>query len=168
MEEFATLWQEHILVGSKASTIRAAKSHLNVHILPHFGKRSLDEIGVQAQQFFVTKLAQANLSRKTRLNILSTLSSILETAKSWGYMCQLVDYKRLTFPSEDVEPEARFFTSEEVGKIIAAAREPYKVMFMLLAVTGMRAGEMLGLQWGDLDFDKNLLHIRRSAWFGRV
>jgi integrase len=168
MNEFATLWQEHVLVGMKPSTARAAKSHLTVHILPHFGKRTLDEIGVQAQQFFVTKLAQASLSRKTLLNILSTLSSILETAKRWGYVCQPVDYKTLTIPVAEVEPEARFFTVQEVGKIIAVAREPHKTMFMVLALTGMRAGEMLGLQWGDIDFEKGLLSVRRSAWYGRV
>jgi integrase len=168
MNEFAALWQQHVLVGNKPSTVRSAKSHLTVHILPHFGKRGLDEIGVQAQQFFVTKLAQANVSRKTLLNILSTLSSILDTAKSWGYVCQSVDYKSLTFPVAEVEPEARFFSLEDVGKIIAVAREPYKTMFMLLALTGMRAGEMLGLQWGDIDFEKGLLSVRRSAWYGRV
>jgi integrase len=168
MDEFATIWQEHILVGAKPSSIRSAKSHLNVHILPHFGKRGLDEIGVQAQQFFVTKLAQANLSRKMILNVLSTLASILQTAKGWGYVCQMVDYKSLTIPTEEVQTEARFFTVEEVGKIIAAAREPYKTMFWLLAMTGVRAGEMLGLQWQDIDFDKGLLNIRRSAWYGRV
>jgi len=57
---------------------------------------------------------------------------------------------------------------DEVGKIIAAAREPYKTMFWLLATTGMRAGEMLGLQWSDIDFEKGLLNIRRSAWYGHV
>ena len=41
-------------------------------------------------------------------------------------------------------------------------------MFWLLAMTGIRAGEMLGLQWQDIDFDKGLLNIRRSAWYGRV
>jgi integrase len=168
MDEFATIWQEHILVGYKPSSIRSARSHLNVHILPHFGKRGLDEIGVQAQQFFVTKLAQASLSRKMILNVLSTLASILQTAKGWGYVCQIVDYKSLTVPTEEVQTEARFFTLEEVGKIIAAAREPYKTMFWLLAMTGIRAGEMLGLQWQDIDFDKGLLNIRRSAWYGRV
>jgi integrase len=168
MDEFATIWQEHILAGDKPSSIRSAKSHLNVHILPHFGKRGLDEIGVQAQQFFVTKLAHTNLSRKMILNVLSTLASILRTAKGWGYVCQMVDYKCLTIPTEEVQTEARFFTLEEVGKIIAAAREPYKTMFWLLAMTGMRAGEMLGLQWRDIDFDKGLLNVRRSAWYGRV
>ena len=123
---------------------------------------------MQAQQFFVTKLAQANLSRKMILNVLSTLASILQTAKGWGYVCQMVDYKSLAVPTEEVQTEARFFTLEEVGKIIAAAREPYKTMFWLLAMTGIRAGEMLGLQWQDIDFDKGLLNIRRSAWYGHV
>jgi hypothetical protein len=99
---------------------------------------------------------------------LSTLASILQTAKGWGYVCQIVDYKCLTIPTKEVQTEARFFTVEEVGKIIAAAREPYKTMFWLLAMTGMRAGEMLGLQWADIDFEKGLLNIRRSAWYGRV
>lgn len=168
MSEFATLWQEHVLVGMKPSAARSAKSHLNLHILPHFGKRGLDEIGVQAQQFFVTKLAQEHVSRKTLLNIMSTLSSILSTAKRWGYVCQTVDYKSLSFPTAEVEQEAPFFTLEQVGKIIAIAREPYKTMFLILALTGMRAGEMLGLQWGDIDSEKSLLSIRRSAWCGHV
>jgi integrase len=64
--------------------------------------------------------------------------------------------------------EARFFTVQEVGKIIAAAREPYRTMFCLLAMTGMRADEMLGLQRQDIDSDEGLLNIRRSAWYGRV
>jgi len=55
-----------------------------------------------------------------------------------------------------------------VGKIIAAAPESYKTMFTILAMTGMRAGEMLGLQWTDIDFTRGLLHIRRSAWYGQI
>ena len=168
MEEFAELWQQQVLVGQKPSTVRSAKSHIKTHILPCFGKRGLDEIGIEAQQVFVTKLAMANLSRKMVRNVMSTLSSLLETAKAWGYVCQSVNYKALVFPAEEVQPEARFFTLEELGKIIAAAREPYKTMFLVLALTGMRAGEMLGLQWQDVNFDHGVLNIRRSAWYGRI
>ena len=53
-------------------------------------------------------------------------------------------------------------------KIIAAAFEPYKTMFIILAMTGMRTGEMLGLQWTDIDFNRLLIHIRRSAWYGHL
>jgi integrase len=168
MEEFAERWREQILVGQKPSTKVSAESHLRTHILPHFGKHSLDQIGTEAQQIFVTKLTRANLSRKTTLNVMSTLSSILSTAKTWGYVCEPVRYESLVHPCEEIETEARFFTLDQLGKILAAAREPYKTMFMVLAMTAMRAGEMLGLQWGDIDLGNRCIHIRRSAWYGRV
>ena len=166
--EFASIWEEQVLAGRKRSTIRAANSHLRVHILPHFGNRGLDEIGVETQQIFVTKLAKTGLSRKMVLNVLSTLSSMLETAKCWGYVSQQIAYANLVLPCDEVKSEARFFTLEQVGKIIAAAPEPFKTMFLVLVMTGMRAGEMLGLQWTDIDFEKGLIHIRRSAWYGQT
>ena len=168
LEEFSALWEDQILEAQKPSTRLSAKSHLRKHIIPHFGKRGLDEIGTEAQQIFLTKLARAELSRKMILNIMSTLSSMLSTAKTWGYVCQPVSYETLVFPCEEVEAEARFFTVEQLGKILAAAREPYKMMFTVLAMTGMRAGEMLGLQWGDIDFENRCIHIRRSAWHGHT
>lgn len=168
VEEFAGAWKEQVLVARKPSTIRAAHSHIKAHVLPHLGKLGLDEVGVQAQQVFVTKMARAGLSRKMILNVLSTLSSMLETAKSWGYVCQKVDYRNLALPCSGLKEEARFFTAQQVGRIIATASEPYKTMFILLAMTGMRAGEMLGLQWPDIDFVRGLLHIRRSAWYGHT
>ena len=64
--------------------------------------------------------------------------------------------------------EPRFFTAKQVQHIIEAAPEPYKTMFTILAMTGMRAGKMLGLQWGDIDFAAACIHIRRSAWYGNV
>jgi integrase len=100
--------------------------------------------------------------------VLSTLSSMLQTAKSWSYVCQRVDYANLVLPCDQLRSEARFFTAAELGKIICAAPEPYKTMFTVLAMTGMRAGEMLGLQWPDIEFVRGLIHIRRSAWYGNI
>jgi integrase len=168
VEEFVPIWKEQVLAGRKSSTIPSENSHLKVHIIPHFAKRGLDEIGVEAQQVFVRTLVKAGLSRKMVLNILSTLSSMMKTAKSWGYVCQRVDYANLVLPCDEVKNEARFFTLEQLGKVIATAPEPCKTMFTVLAMTGMRPGEMLGLQWPDIDLAKRLIHIRRSAWYGKV
>ena len=41
-------------------------------------------------------------------------------------------------------------------------------MFCILTLDGLRAGEVLGLKWGDIDFDRSLLHIRRTAWYGKI
>ena len=50
----------------------------------------------------------------------------------------------------------------EVGQIITRAKEPYATMFAVLGMTGCRAGEMLGLKIGDLDFNRKVIYIRRS------
>lgn len=51
---------------------------------------------------------------------------------------------------------------------IAAAKEPWRTLFSILAMTGLRAGEALGLQWGDIDFERRMIYVRRSAWYGRI
>ncbi len=80
MAEFAARWREEVLAKRKPSTVRSANSHLDSQILPQLGKLRLDQVGPENQQVFVNQLAGA--SRKTVLNILSTLSSMLATAKN--------------------------------------------------------------------------------------
>jgi integrase len=41
-------------------------------------------------------------------------------------------------------------------------------MFCILTLDGLRAGEVPGLKWGDIDFDRSSLHIRRTAWYGKI
>jgi hypothetical protein len=49
---------------------------------------------VENQQSFVTRVAEAGVSRKTVLNVMGTLSSMLNTAKDWGYTCEPIDIKQ--------------------------------------------------------------------------
>jgi integrase len=63
-----------------------------------------------------------------------------------------------------VKNPRRCFTVDEIRQVITAAKEPYKTMFWVLAETGIRGGELCGLQVDDLDLDHSLLYVRRSAW----
>ena len=60
--------------------------------------------------------------------------------------------KRLTLPPRGAHAAARFFSADEARRIIAAAPEPYATIYALAALTGMRAGELLGLKVSDLMF----------------
>jgi integrase/recombinase XerD len=51
--------------------------------------------------------------------------------------------------------------------LIAAAEGQYRVLFALLAGTGMRIGEAAGLHIDDLDLDNCVIHVRRAVWNGR-
>ena len=67
-----------------------------------------------------------------------------------------------------MKEDARFFTAQEAKQIISTAEEPFRTMFAIAAMTGLRAGELLALQIDDLDFERKLIHIRRSVWRGRI
>jgi len=170
--EFIERWKTEVLTTQKPSSARAVRSHLKCYIMPELGKLRLDQFGVENQQMFITRMperaTEKAVSRKTILNVLGTLSTILTTARDWGYNCEQISLTKLRLPPRGTAYEAPHFTVEQVQKILAIAQEPWRTMFSIFMMDGLRAGEALGLQWPDIDFERNLLHIRRSAWYGRL
>ena len=63
-----------------------------------------------------------------------------------------------------IQKEQRYFTPEEMVKIIDAAEGQFKPQFALQYAAGMRFGEVAGLHVEDLDFDNSAVHIRRSVY----
>jgi len=167
VEKFADAWEVQVLTHQKPSSVKAVKSHLKTYIRKHLGKILLHELTPQIQQNFVTLLSQ-KVSRKTCLNVLGTLSSMMRTAKTWGYCTQPVTAGQLTLPADKIHNQPRFFTGEQARKIITIACDPWRTMFGIAAMTGLRVGEVVALQKQDLDFERRVIHVRRSAWYSRV
>ncbi len=93
--KFADTWESQVLLHQKPSSVKAAKSHLRTHIRKHLENVLLHELTPQIQQNFVTLLSQKGVSRKTVLNVLGILSSMMGTAKSWGYCTQAITTSEL-------------------------------------------------------------------------
>jgi integrase len=96
-------------------------------------------------------------------NVLLTLSSLLKTARAWGYACGNFRFADLTLPREGVRKDPRCFTDEEVRRIIAKAPEPLSTIVAVTAVLGLRIGETLALRTSDVDFAKHVIRIRQSV-----
>jgi integrase len=155
-------WREQIAVNLKPSTVRAAESHLSQHIVKRLGNIPLRDTNAKNLQAFVTTTAATGVTRKTLENILQTVFSILRTARMFGNAMPPVKRADLMLPREEAKRDVRFLSAKEVGQIIIGAKEPYATMFAVLGMTGCRAGEMLGLKIGDLDFNRKVIYIRRS------
>jgi len=162
LEAFVKEWRTSVAVNLKASTTRTAESHLRTHIIPKLGSLPLTEINTKTVQSFVAYLATGSRSKKTVENILLTLSSILRTAKAWEYACGVFSLRDITMPREGVKKEQRSFTDEEVGKILAAAPEPFSTILALTAILGLRIGEVLALRVSDVDFTRKIVRVRQS------
>jgi integrase len=78
-----------------------------------------------------------------------------------------VENAHLTRPYS-VKERAPTFTGEQARDIIATASGPFRVVFALAAMAGLRGREIVALQVGDFDFERQVLTVRRSAWRGKV
>lgn len=163
LKDFTTEWLTQVAVHQADSSIRAVKSHIKTHIIPRLGDCALADVNSRTVQAFVTTLAEGGRTRKTIENILNTLSSILRSAKTFGYACGQFSRKELALPRKRMGREVRSFDASQVGNIIAHSKEPYTTMFSVLGMTGLRTSEMLGLKVEDLDFQRKLIHVRRSV-----
>jgi len=155
-------WESSVAPTLKPTTVRAAKSHLRTHIIPALGEMPLTAITTRNVQAFVSALAAKGLSSTSTGNVVQTLAGLLRTAKAWKYIPEVFDRAALSMPRAGEKKEERFFTAEQVRLIVAASEEPYATMWALISITGARAGEILGLKTTDIDFDKRLIHIRRT------
>jgi len=100
--------------------------------------------------------------RKTVENVLLTLSSILRTARAWEYACGGFSLTDITMPREGIKKEQRCFSDEEVGRLLAAAQEPFGTILAVTAVLGLRIGEVLALRVSDVDFTRKIVRVRQS------
>ena len=108
------------------------------------------------------------MGKTRRTESLHECSSILSTARDWGYNWEQIQVGKLRLPPRNYRYEAPHFTVDQLQRILTIAEEPWRTLYCILTMDGLRAGEVLGLQWGDIDLERQLLHVRRSAWYGKI
>lgn len=160
-------WREQVAVNLKPSTRKAAESHLRCHIRPSLGDCALSELTAKRLQAFVTALSDGSQTRKTIENVLLTLFLILSAGRGWDCKIPEVSRSDLSLP-QGTPRSVRCYSLEEMQKIIRSAGEPLSTICFLLAATGMRIGEALALRVEDLDFHHKVIHVRWSAWYGKL
>jgi integrase len=162
-QQFASRWESTVLSQHKPSHQGTVRSQLRKYLIPFFGRLVLREIRTEEVQRF---LSGVKASPKTVRNLYITIRSMWKAARTWGYVAHEI-CEGVVLPKSQ-RARRIFFTLEEVQRIIGAAAEPHKTLYWLAAETGMRAGELTGLRLDDLDFDGQLVHVRQSAWHGKI
>jgi integrase len=155
-------WRTAIAPNLSPATVRQRECYLRAHVIPRFGKASPHSIDVAATQEFATELRK-KLSRKTVINVLSAVFSILDYAGRCGTRISKVRFADIQLGGSTNEQRGTFLTRAQAARIIGASPEPYHTMFATAWATGLRAGELLALCVSDLDFERRTIHVCKSA-----
>jgi integrase len=160
--EFASRWESLVLTQHKPSTQATIRSHLRKHLNPFFGRWQMREIGPEEVQRFVSSV---KVSGKTAKNLFATIQMLWKSARAWDYVAHDA-VSDVVLPKRH-RVSRRFYSIEEIQRILAAATEPLYTFYWLAAEAGMRAGELCGLRVDDFDFERRLVAVRQSVWRGK-
>lgn len=153
----------------RRSTELQWRGTLSRHLVPHFGLCLLEVIDTEAVQAYIAKAGDSGLSRTRVRNIVQLLRQVLRTAGKEGYAAHPLPPFTLRFPKDTVaRPPRRCLAPADAQRIIEAAVFPEKALYAIMAHTGCRCGEALGLEWRHIDFSKKVIRIRQAAVMGRI
>ncbi|GFP31089.1 MAG: putative defective protein IntQ [Actinobacteria bacterium] len=148
-EELAAKFLESQRARVREKTYLGYRGHLEGRLIGYFKGRKVKTIRPVDVESFLASMAQEGVSAATTAKHLGTLKMLLKRATQWGYLTRS--------PAEHVRPpripqkEMDFLSPEEMQLLIEATEERYRPLIMCACLTGMRQGEILGLQWGDID-----------------
>ncbi len=149
----------------RENTIRSKRYIVDLKLLPYFGKMKMAEISAaQVRDWESKMMAKKNGYSQTYLRTMfSQLSAI------FNYACNYYDLasnpaKRAGTMGKDHADEMNFWTRDEFETFLTGVRDKHmsKMAFLTLYWTGLRIGELLALNFNDIDFENKTLSISKS------
>lgn len=160
--EVIDAWKESWVPGRLSPTTeRRYQSIIDKYLIPEFGRRRVGAITHEVVQRYVNRLASdPNRAPGTVRNVYAVLRTAMVKGTRLGMVkvnpCTNVDLPRMQ------REEMLFLTAEEVRAVADAIDPHYRVLVYAAAYTGLRAGELGGLQRQDVDLLRGVLHVRRG------
>lgn len=171
-QDFAEEWFEEYARLNLRSTTYERMRQLTHRVYPAIGHLRMDKITARQLQGFVNSLAKEGANEKTGKplapkTIRHNLSFISDVFSYAVKMDLLSDNpcRKVTIPKGEVK-EKPIYSQEEMALLLTRiSGEPtkYRAFFYLIAYSGFRRSEMLGLEWKDIDFENNIISIKRTS-----
>lgn len=177
--EAAQLWLNRAKTeGLEESTKRQYQTHVDLHICPFDGE-GFTIGGSKLSEFKLSRLTKPNLekfrdyllthnSRPLARKVLTSFKSVLNEAKRQGLIARNpadeVVIKEDTRNKPLLTEGRDFPTRQEIRAVIQTATDPWLRAFVIVAVfAGMRASELRGLSWPDIDYARRIIRVRQRA-----
>lgn len=159
---FVERWLDiYVKSNNKPSEQLNKRTAVKNHLKPYFGKMELSKINALQIEEFKQKKQNEGKCNKSINNYLGMLNKCLNCAQEWNIIKTVPKIKMLKVPPQ----KFNFLTEEEYNKLLERAQKinpNFYSMVLFTLRTGVRVGELMGLKWGDVDFEKRRVTIKRS------
>jgi integrase len=151
----------------EAMTIKGYEEHCELHIYPFIGAKKLSDLTVPAVNGFADQLRDAGRSAEMIKRVVRSLGAIFREARRRGLsnVAPTVGLD-LDLPERD-DPRPVIPTKAELQAIIAGATKRksrlWRALVLVAIFCGLRASELRGLRWADVDFDARLINVTQRA-----
>lgn len=167
LSEFLDQWLTAISGSRSRNTIRQYRWYVEKKILPHLGDVKLKDLTPdRIQNFYHYLLKEKNLSNHAVHYTHTVLRSALYQAVKLGLIIR--NPCTATTPPKPNRSEMQIYDEDQVQVLLNTSLEMedrFYPLYYLAIHTGMRLGELLGLKWKDLNFEKRSLVVQRQVLF---
>jgi integrase len=165
VEEAAALWLARCERDElERTTLLAYRQHLDLHILPRIGATKLSRLSAPAVNAFRDQLLDARRSRDMVRRVLASLAALVDEARTRGLVAvNNVRAVARTKRGKRTETRPEMPSRDELKRIIAATPDRHRPLILTTLLAGLRASELRGLMWADVDLKRGEIHVRRRV-----
>ncbi|MBB3745026.1 integrase [Rhizobium sp. BK591] len=160
--------------GLERATIQDYERHLRLHINPFIGKTKLPTLSIAKVRSFEDDLRGAGRTSAMIKKVLVSLGTMIADAQERGLVARNVarDMKRRRGSGEKTKEKRQkgrlkigvdIPTREDVKALLGVPAPRWRPMILIAIFCGLRASELRGLRWPDVDLDKREIHVRQRA-----
>ncbi len=167
LSEYLDKWLKAIQGTISVGSWKQYETIVRLHIKPALGKLKLDRVTALHVQTLYREKLDSGLSPRRVIYVHVTLHKALKQAVRWSLIPRnVVDAAE---PPKARRKEINPLDQEQVRKLMDAVRgNKLEALYVLAVNTGMRQGELLGLQWKDVDLASGTLRVNRTIFGGVV
>ena len=159
-------WLPEVLPALKYSTKLHYEYIVNTHLVPQFGEMQLRLITRESVQSSLAEKLRTGLAWKTVKHIRTTFGTILRAAEADDLLSSNPVHKT-RLPRRGPISEKASIAPEKLLELLDALPEPSQSLAWLLALTGLRIGELLALRWRDVDLESGCIRVRQTVYEGQ-
>lgn len=155
--------EQHVPKHCRKLTASVYRSLFEKHIRPKWGTEFVENVKTMALEEWLETNPH---SQQVKSHVRGLMHTLYQAARRWEMVKE--NPVSLVRQSRKRLKPPRALTAEEFRALLGKLGGPHRTMVITLACLGLRVSELLGLQWGDIDFENLTVKIQRSWSEGEI